>query len=322
MWFRCAAAVDRLAETAVRFLPVRRALQLLAGSAVVTVATLSVVMATALPGGSARTPEPAAFAPGSAAPAPPPSVPPHRPLAAAGTAPQISPPPPPPGQPAGKFTGWAIIDQRTGGITGSGNMAEVSTTASMIKAWIVADYLRRTAAAGRQPSRQRLDELELIIRDSHNEYAEALFRRVGAHESIERLIDVCQLTDSRPYRDYWSNTQLSPRDTARMGLCIADGRAAGPDWTDWLLNEMRLVRGAGDFGIRFAFPAAERSEIAIKNGWINRDYDGNWHVNCLAIGDGWTMGVMVRYPIRLGYEHGGELCRSLATDHLLPTLKG
>ena len=68
----------------------------------------------------------------------------------------------------------------------------------------------------------------------------------------------------------WSRTRLSARDTARLGACIDDGRAAGPKWTKWLLNEMRLVRGVGDFGIRKAFPAAEQKTIAIKNGWIDR----------------------------------------------------
>lgn len=316
MWFQPADVVARLAETAEQVLSMRRAVQVLAGSVIVTAAVLGIAAVAALPGGSPAERRPVFNLDSSDRP----STQPHRPLRAGGSEPQASPPPGPVDQPAGEFTGWAILDRHTGAVTGSDTMADVSTTASLIKAWIVADYLRRTADAGQEPSRQRLDQLELIIRDSHNEYAEALFREIGAHESIERLISICRLTDSRPYRDYWSNTQLSPRDTARMGLCIADGRAAGPDWTDYLLDEMRLVRGVGDFGIRHAFPPPQRSEIAIKNGWINRDYDGNWHVNCLAIGNDWTMGVMVRYPVRLGYEHGAELCRSLATEHLLPFL--
>lgn len=318
MWSRAtlAGALARLADTAERSLPMRRAVQVLACSVVVTAILVGVTAATAGPGGSPPEIRPISHMDTQDRP----SLPPHPPLRAGGSEPQASPPPGPLDQPAGEFTGWAILDRRTGTITGSATMAEVSTTASLIKAWIVADYLRRTAQSGNEPSRERLRQLELIIRDSHNEYAEALFREIGAHESIERLIDICELTDSRPYRDYWSNTQLSPRDTARMGLCIADGRAAGPEWTDYLLDEMRLVRGVGDFGIRHAFPPPQRSEIAIKNGWINRDYDGNWHVNCLAIGADWTMGVMVRYPVRLGYEHGADLCRSLATKHLLPRL--
>lgn len=221
-----------------------------------------------------------------------------------------------PTSPTGDFVAWAILDTGTGRLTGSDNLAATSTTASMIKAWIVADYLRRTAEAGDQPSAERLDQLTLIIRDSHNGHTDTVFQEIGAHASIARLIDICGLTDSRAVPNRWSPTQLSPRDTARMGACLADGRAAGPEWTDWLLAEMRAVRGLGDFGIRHAFPPNQRSAIAIKNGWVIRNTEDAWHVNCLAIGDGWTMGVMTRYPERLGYQHGAEICRSLAAEHL------
>ncbi|MPZ25753.1 MAG: hypothetical protein GEV12_04715 [Micromonosporaceae bacterium] len=263
------------------------------------------------------TPTPAPTSPPTPTQTPGPVREPPRPLA---DRPAIRPPQPPddPAAPAGDFTGWAILDQRTGTITGSGNLAETSTTASMIKAWIVADYLRLTADGGDQPTPTRLEQLRVIIRDSHNGYTETVFQEIGAHASIERLIERCELTDSQAVPNRWSNTRLSPRDTVRMGACLADGRAAGPEWTDWLLDEMRAVRGIGDFGIRHAFPEDQRAGIAIKNGWIVRDAEGAWHVNCLAIGDGWTMGVLTRYPEHLGYTHGAEICRSLAAEHLPP----
>lgn len=218
--------------------------------------------------------------------------------------------------------GWAIMDTRTGEISGSDNMTETSTTASMIKAWISADYLRRAAEDGKTPSDYRLSQITRIIRDSHNEYAQQLFNEVGRTASIKRLIKICELTDSKPAKDGgWSSTRLSPRDTARMGACIADGRAAGPKWTDWLLNEMRHVRGVGDFGIRKAFPAAEQKTIAIKNGWIDRPEDQEFNVSCMAIGDGWTMGVLVRYPFSVGgsyAEYGMKECQKIAAQLLAP----
>lgn len=227
--------------------------------------------------------------------------------------PPPDPLPPPPPVPAGDFAGWAIMDTETGSITGSSDLHRTSTTASMIKAWLVADYLRR---ASEQPPPDKMDELSRIIRESNNEFTRTLYAELGYHSSIHRLISICGLTDSKAIPYYWSNTELSPRDTARMGLCLADGRAAG-GWTQWLLDEMRQVWGLGDFGIRWAFPAGpERQRIAIKNGWVTRPSTGEYHVNCLAIGDGWTMGVMTRYPAHLGYQHGAEICRTLAEQHL------
>ncbi|MEV0425232.1 hypothetical protein [Micromonospora sp. NPDC050495] len=214
---------------------------------------------------------------------------------------------------------WAVLDKRTGKIIGSENMAETSTTASLIKSWVVADYLRRSAEAGRTPSDAKLADATQIIRDSDNTRAQQFYESVGGSASIKRLISICKLTDSKVASDGgWSRTLLSPRDTARLGLCIDDGRAAGSKWTKWLINEMRLVRGVGDFGIRKAFPAAEQKQIAIKNGWIDRQKEREYHVNCLAIGDTWTMGVMVRTPFGTtgGWEYGMKACERI-TEALL-----
>jgi hypothetical protein len=209
------------------------------------------------------------------------------------------------------FVSWALLDRRTNAITGSPNISETNDTASMIKAWLAADYLRRASAAGESPSQQRLNELSIMIRDSDNAAAQDIYLRNGQDDSIERLFGMCGLTDSSAYRGWWSKTKVSARDTARMGACIADGRAAGQAWTPWLLDEMRQVRGEGDFGARTAMPPEAAAHVAIKNGWLVRSEDGLWHVSCLAIGDDWVLGVLTRYPGRLGLEHGAGLCRSV-----------
>jgi hypothetical protein len=211
---------------------------------------------------------------------------------------------------------WAMMDTRTGKISGSANKAETSTTASLIKAWIGADFLRRSAERGTKPTDARLDQVSTMIRDSNNEAAQSLWVVIGESESIERLIAICKLTNSSAYQDLWSNTRVSPQDLTRLGACIADGRAAGPSWTKWLLDEMREVSGVGNFGIRKAFPAAVQKTIAIKNGWVDRTATQEYHVSCLAIGDGWTMGVMARYPINLGYSYGAKTCESVAKQLL------
>jgi hypothetical protein len=193
-------------------------------------------------------------------------------------------------------------------------MSATNRTASMIKAWIASDYLRRSAENGVTPSDSRLHEVSIMIRDSDNAAASDLYAVNGKQASTRRLISMCGLTDSKVGPTSWSDTRLSARDTARMAACIASGRAAGPKWTKWLLNEMRLVRGVGDFGIRKAFPAAVAKTIAIKNGWVTRDDNGDWEVNCLAIGDGWTMGVMTRYDASLDYTYGANICKQVAAQ--------
>lgn len=211
---------------------------------------------------------------------------------------------------------WALLDHRTGTLSGSPNLGGTSATASLIKAWIGADFLRRANEAGRRPGDRRMRQLRIMLRDSDNAAAEVLWAAVGRAESIRRLQRVCQLMDGGPHRQSWSGTRLSARDVALLGRCIADGRAAGPVWTPWLLREMRAVRGVGDFGIRKAFPPEARPHIAIKNGWVVRGARGEWHVNCLAIGDGWSIGVLTRYPAARGYTYGASICRKIGRQLL------
>jgi hypothetical protein len=211
----------------------------------------------------------------------------------------------------GDFWSWALLDLTTGEITGAPNFDATSTTASMIKVWLAADFLRLADQNGVEPDEQRLHDLSAMIRDSENDPATQLYDELGGSESINRMIQLCGLTDSRAsWR--WSLTELSARDAARMGGCVADGRAAGPAWTEWLLEQMRQVRGEGDFGIREAFPPEIAAQVAIKNGFFPRPEDGLWHLNCLATAENWALAVIQRYPEPLGRDHGAEICRRVA----------
>jgi hypothetical protein len=210
---------------------------------------------------------------------------------------------------ASGFWSWALIDRRTGQVTGSANFAVPNVTASMIKAWLAADYLRMAAST---PPPAVLRRLSVMIRNSDNGAAADTWRALGRAASIHRLIAICGLTDSRPYID-WAHTLVSARDAARMAVCIGDGRAAGPQWTQWVLAEMRAVRPTGRFGIAPALPPAESALTAVKNGWIARR-DGKWHVNCMAIGPEWALAVMTVYPASKGQAYGAATCRTVTTQ--------
>jgi hypothetical protein len=223
------------------------------------------------------------------------------------------------------FLSWALLDRRTGEIVGSDNMTSgTTTTASMIKAWLAADFLRRADESGQAPSQARLGTLEVMIRDSSNEAAVQIYTLNGKTPSIQRMITICGLTDSKATPGEWSRTYVSARDTVRLGDCIADGRAAGQKWTTWLLDMMRKVNGVGDFGPRKVLPPAEAATVAIKNGWLERDESKpyTWHVACLAIGDTWVLAVLQRYPRTNGWDsdfaHTREVAEAVARQLLNP----
>jgi hypothetical protein len=210
---------------------------------------------------------------------------------------------------------WAYLDRATGQLYSSPNVTAKSYTESMVKAWLAADELSRSAQNGRQPN---LNLIVPMIRDSDDAAAEIIWLNNGADGSIARMIRTCQLTDTRIFSGWWSMTMMSARDAVRLGVCIADGVAAGPQWTEWLLDEMRQVRGEGRFGIVDGVRPTTAATLAIKNGWTLHYADYRWRVNCLAIEHDWVLAVMLAYPGRHGLAYGANLCASVAKQVVRP----
>jgi hypothetical protein len=218
----------------------------------------------------------------------------------------------------GGFLSWAVMDRRSGELWGSANLTETTWPASMIKAWIAADFLRRASESGTTPDSGSLNQVEIMIRDSDNNAAISLHSRNGGSASIRRMISMCGLTDTSPSTaGGWSFTNISAQDTVRVADCIADGVAAGPQWTSWLLEKMRAIR-IGGWGIRDGVPAGEAGGVSIKNGWLRYDDDGLWHINCLAVSETWAMAVLQRYAgtgnWNRDFLHGQTVCRDVAVQ--------
>ncbi len=215
------------------------------------------------------------------------------------------------------FLSWALLDRRTGKVWGSANQQATTWPASMIKAWLAADYLRLATQRGHSPTTAELHQIEIMIRDSDNNAAQQTYLSNGGIVSINRLVSLCKLQDTRASAAGWSFTTISSRDTVRMADCIADGKAAGLRWTGWLLSQMRTVR-VGDFGIRDSLPTTLANGVAIKNGWMYYDDDNLWHVNCMAVASTWAMSVLQRYPSTghwaEDYAKGQDVCRRVAAQ--------
>jgi hypothetical protein len=200
--------------------------------------------------------------------------------------------------------GWALLDHLSGRMSGSPNSGRVTNTVeSMIKPWIAADHLRRLAADSRRPSSDALDEMYKMIVDSNDPATEKYFQVGGGDAVTRRLLTVCGLKQLDIKATLWSQTEMTPQDAARYGRCLADGRAAGPRWTAWVLDAMRKVRGdvedqvsgsvqGGRWGIIDGLPRELAGQVSIKNGWTS--YVDGWHVNCLAVHPEWSLVVMLR----------------------------
>lgn len=188
-----------------------------------------------------------------------------------------------------------------------------STTESMIKVGIAADFLAGLQQHNppREPTAWETDQLTKMIVDSDNDAAEHFYRARGGDQLVQRLIAKCGLRETRSKPGWWSETQMTAADAARLGACIAQGEIVSPAWVAWILERMREVRGEGKFGFTETRPYDRGRPLAIKNGWTLRD-DGMWHVSCLAIADWWTMAALVRYPAGLGLDYGAVICADVA----------
>lgn len=227
----------------------------------------------------------------------------------------------------GDFLGWAMLDRTTGSVVGH-NLQKTSSTESMIKTWLVADFLRRAAEKETTPTPEELDRAREAIMWSDDNAAQDLYVANGANQSVQRMISMCAMTDTTIFDDWWSRTQMSPLDAVRLGECLANGKAAGPVWTQWVLAEMRAVAGStapaeqqatragGRWGIIDGVPTGEVPDVAIKNGWTAYGSDNSWHLNCLAMTDRWAMSVMMRYPAEKGLDYGADVCASVARQLL------
>jgi hypothetical protein len=202
---------------------------------------------------------------------------------------------------------WALIDRHTGGVRGS-NIAKTSFSESTVKIWLAADYFNRNGNGGIDVAATELSRLQKMIRFSDDAAADHFYASNGGNAGISRMISTCHLGDSSVYSGWWSKTLISARDLASLGLCIADGTATNPAATAWILEQMRNVGGDGLFGIKFALPEPDRSELAIKNGWYNHGFDSRWRVLCLGVHPDWVLAIENTYPSSYGRGYGEQNC--------------
>ena len=158
---------------------------------------------------------------------------------------------------------------------------------------MAADYLRNNDP----PTQSKLNDLEIMIRDSDNDAADRTYGAIGGTAGVQRMVSVCSLTDSKAAPRLWSSTahvrpgrgaagpvhRRRPRRRSEVDTVAARRDAQGPG------------RGRLRHPARRSRPPSS-PQIAIKNGWLLSDDDNTWHTNCLAIGDTWVLGGAAAVP--------------------------
>jgi Beta-lactamase enzyme family len=223
-----------------------------------------------------------------------------------------------------EWASFTLLDRKTGRRLGDARSYQTTFSESTIKVWLAADLLASRARAGGTLTPYETARMTAMIRLSDDNAAEVIWRWLGADDSIEDMIEICGLQDTRVYPDWWSKTEISSRDLAKLGDCVVPGRgrflspAAGAP----LLALMRSVDQTNAFGIQQVDPAGRGVRIAVKNGWTQHGtaIGSQWNVNCLGIwgsGSRWVLAVTSRYPVGEGLDYGASICRQV-TRAVLP----
>jgi hypothetical protein len=222
------------------------------------------------------------------------------------------------------WASFTLLDRKTGKVLGDARSDQVTFSESTIKVWLAADLLATRSRAGQPLTPYETARMTAMIRLSDDNAAEVIWRWLGSDAAIADMIKVCGLRDTEVYHEWWSKTEISSRDLAKLGDCVVPGKGKflSPTVGAPLIALMRSVDPTNAFGIQQVNPAGAGVRIAVKNGWTEHGSvgGGQWNVNCLGIwghDNRWVLAVATRYPIANGLDYGAGVCRQV-TRAVLP----
>jgi hypothetical protein len=181
--------------------------------------------------------------------------------------------------------GWVaagVTDQATG-VTAVYHGTESFTTASIVKADILAVLLLQLQQAGASIGAAERQLAARMIEDSDNAAASALWRAVGGGPGLEAGNDVLGLDQTVPgLGGYWGLTTTTVADQLRLLAVLTSARSPlSAAARGYELGLMRDVEAGQNWGVTQAASAGTRP--AVKNGWLPVGPRGLWVINSIGV---------------------------------------
>jgi beta-lactamase class A len=201
---------------------------------------------------------------------------------------------------SGIFTSAAIqhyLQDQSGDITAA--VYDVSTkttslwrpgvaedTASIVKVDILATLLRQHMDTDTLLSSSDEELAETMIEDSDNDSATALWDEVGKNTAISAFDQLAGLTQTAPGTDgYWGLTTTTAADQVQLLKSVAlPGTVLDAPSRAYELGLMEDIASGENWGVS-AGPTAGTT-VALKNGWLPLEGNGDWQVNSIGAIDG------------------------------------
>jgi hypothetical protein len=193
--------------------------------------------------------------------------------------------------PGNRFTA-SVFDRRTG-CTYDYRPDLRITTASVLKAEIMAGILLRAQAEGRGLTQWEKDNIGPMIARSADPEASALWRSLGGIAGMERVDRAFGLTQTSQ-RSPWGITVTSARDRTSLmrQLLYGDGGPLGASYRAIARSYLLSVVPSQDWGITAGVPAGTR--VPLKNGFFTSQCC-RWRLNssgAVEIGAGYVVTIL------------------------------
>ncbi|WBB68244.1 serine hydrolase [Micromonospora sp. WMMD812] len=175
----------------------------------------------------------------------------------------------------------AVLDHRTGAAYTFGSH-EPFETASVVKVDILAALLLQARHDGRTLTTEEKHLAEVMIRQSDNDAATALWSKIGGAAGLSAADTTFGLTETVPGPDgWWGWTTTTASDQIKLLDVISDPTGPLGESGQLVLDLMGSVVDDQDWGVGAA--AGRGESIELKNGWMTRANQGDrWTVNSVG----------------------------------------
>ncbi|MCX5409261.1 serine hydrolase [Streptomyces sp. NBC_00335] len=207
----------------------------------------------------------------------------------------------------------AVLDPSTGASAQVG-AAHGFVTASIVKVDILAALLLQASDAGRVLTAQEQRWATVMIENSDNAAANALWDAIGGADGLAKANLRLGLTETTPgHGAYWGLTQTTPADQVRLLQAVfGEDSVLSAHARAYLRGLMGSIAPDQDWGISAGLDAS--GSVHLKNGWLARSESGLWVVNSIGRveADGHTLLLAVLCDGQASQKAGISLVEDLA----------
>ena len=174
----------------------------------------------------------------------------------------------------------AVLDRKTGQLY-EYHGKDTFETASVIKVDVLSALLLRAQDTERDLSSSELSLATSMIRNSDNDATSSLFRRIGYTKGLSSANRRLGLS-ATDVDESWGLTKTTAVDqTQLLSQLAADHGPLDADSRELANELMTTVEKDQRWGVSAA--AADGEQVALKNGWLQRDTENNkWIINSIG----------------------------------------